>query len=208
MCLLPSVRQSLLAQVSHTAFHATQYRHLNLLLVVTRILCVCSGLWSPPAPWKQVYLILAISWRPSCPPPFWRSCLASSSSWDDLRICPLMFKVPSTCPIRERCKNKPLYLLFLVSLVRIFLFIILLNSITFKTEAFFVCHSQIFPPSWHLLHLHLDVHWSILEILHLLGHKLQGRNGILTIHSRSTLIPLYFQMKEVNINPSLNSVKV
>lgn len=33
---------------------------------------------------------------------------------------------------------------------------------------------QIFPPSWHLLHLHLDIHWSVLEILHLLGHKMQG----------------------------------
>lgn len=33
---------------------------------------------------------------------------------------------------------------------------------------------QIFPPSWHLLHLHLDIHWSVLEILHILGHKMQG----------------------------------
>uniref|UniRef100_A0A8C4EJ61 Protein MMS22-like n=1 Tax=Dicentrarchus labrax TaxID=13489 RepID=A0A8C4EJ61_DICLA len=28
---------------------------------------------------------------------------------------------------------------------------------------------KIFPPPWHLLHLHLDIHWSVLEILHLLG---------------------------------------
>ncbi|XP_069558209.1 protein MMS22-like [Brachyistius frenatus] len=34
---------------------------------------------------------------------------------------------------------------------------------------------KIFSPSWHLLHLHLDVHWSVLEILHLLGHKMQGQ---------------------------------
>uniref|UniRef100_A0A8C2Z7F4 Protein MMS22-like n=1 Tax=Cyclopterus lumpus TaxID=8103 RepID=A0A8C2Z7F4_CYCLU len=33
----------------------------------------------------------------------------------------------------------------------------------------------IFPPSWHLLHLHLDIHWSVLEILHLLGHKMHGQ---------------------------------
>uniref|UniRef100_A0A8C4GMI1 Protein MMS22-like n=1 Tax=Dicentrarchus labrax TaxID=13489 RepID=A0A8C4GMI1_DICLA len=34
---------------------------------------------------------------------------------------------------------------------------------------------KIFPPPWHLLHLHLDIHWSVLEILHLLGHKIQGQ---------------------------------
>uniref|UniRef100_A0A665UNA8 Protein MMS22-like n=1 Tax=Echeneis naucrates TaxID=173247 RepID=A0A665UNA8_ECHNA len=34
---------------------------------------------------------------------------------------------------------------------------------------------KIFPPSWHLLHLHFDIHWSVLEILHLLGHKMQGQ---------------------------------
>ncbi|XP_077431959.1 protein MMS22-like [Vanacampus margaritifer] len=34
---------------------------------------------------------------------------------------------------------------------------------------------KIFPPSWHLLHLHLDIHWSVLEILHLFGHKMQGQ---------------------------------
>ncbi|XP_010794756.1 protein MMS22-like [Notothenia coriiceps] len=34
---------------------------------------------------------------------------------------------------------------------------------------------KIFPPSWHLLHLHLDVHWSVLEILHILSHKMQGQ---------------------------------
>ncbi|CAN9514129.1 unnamed protein product [Ophioblennius macclurei] len=34
---------------------------------------------------------------------------------------------------------------------------------------------KIFPPSWHLLHLHLDIHWSVLEILHLLGHKMQDQ---------------------------------
>ncbi|XP_054638084.1 protein MMS22-like [Dunckerocampus dactyliophorus] len=34
---------------------------------------------------------------------------------------------------------------------------------------------KIFPPSWHLLHLHLDIHWSVLEILHLLGQKMNGQ---------------------------------
>ncbi|KAM6967442.1 protein MMS22-like [Aplochiton taeniatus] len=34
---------------------------------------------------------------------------------------------------------------------------------------------KLFPPSWHLLHLHIDIHWSILEILHLLGLKMQGQ---------------------------------
>ncbi|KAH0622164.1 hypothetical protein JD844_024220 [Phrynosoma platyrhinos] len=32
--------------------------------------------------------------------------------------------------------------------------------------------AKLFPPSWHLLHLHLDIHWSVLEILHLLGEKM------------------------------------
>ncbi|XP_003467484.1 protein MMS22-like [Cavia porcellus] len=33
--------------------------------------------------------------------------------------------------------------------------------------------NKLFPPSWHLLHLHLDIHWLILEILHVLGEKLK-----------------------------------
>uniref|UniRef100_A0A3Q2H462 Protein MMS22-like n=1 Tax=Equus caballus TaxID=9796 RepID=A0A3Q2H462_HORSE len=39
----------------------------------------------------------------------------------------------------------------------------------------FVNQNQIklFPPSWHLLHLHLDIHWLVLEILHMLGEKLK-----------------------------------
>ncbi|XP_014399415.1 PREDICTED: protein MMS22-like isoform X5 [Myotis brandtii] len=32
---------------------------------------------------------------------------------------------------------------------------------------------QLFPPSWHLLHLHLDIHWLVLEILQMLGVKLK-----------------------------------
>ncbi|KAM4772027.1 protein MMS22-like [Rhinophrynus dorsalis] len=36
-------------------------------------------------------------------------------------------------------------------------------------------HGKVFPASWHLLHLHLDIHWSILEILQILGDKMQGR---------------------------------
>ncbi|XP_074166342.1 protein MMS22-like isoform X2 [Sminthopsis crassicaudata] len=37
----------------------------------------------------------------------------------------------------------------------------------------FVVQNQIklFPPSWHLIHLHLDIHWLVLEILHILGEK-------------------------------------
>ncbi|XP_055981181.1 protein MMS22-like [Sorex fumeus] len=43
------------------------------------------------------------------------------------------------------------------------------------TVGAFVNHNQIklFPPSWHLLHLHLDIHWLVLEILHMLGEKLK-----------------------------------
>ncbi|XP_077343336.1 protein MMS22-like isoform X1 [Lithobates pipiens] len=35
-------------------------------------------------------------------------------------------------------------------------------------------HGKVFPASWHLLHLYLDIHWSILEILQILGEKMQG----------------------------------
>uniref|UniRef100_A0A8D2B947 Protein MMS22-like n=1 Tax=Sciurus vulgaris TaxID=55149 RepID=A0A8D2B947_SCIVU len=31
--------------------------------------------------------------------------------------------------------------------------------------------TKLFPPSWHLLHLYLDIHWMVLEILHMLGEK-------------------------------------
>uniref|UniRef100_A0A8C5NW92 Protein MMS22-like n=1 Tax=Jaculus jaculus TaxID=51337 RepID=A0A8C5NW92_JACJA len=34
-------------------------------------------------------------------------------------------------------------------------------------------HTKLFSPSWHLLHLHLDIHWLVLEILHMLGGKLK-----------------------------------
>ncbi|XP_067839942.1 protein MMS22-like [Heptranchias perlo] len=34
---------------------------------------------------------------------------------------------------------------------------------------------KVFPPSWHLLHLQLDIHWSVLEILHILGEKMSGQ---------------------------------
>ncbi|XP_013921041.1 PREDICTED: protein MMS22-like, partial [Thamnophis sirtalis] len=33
--------------------------------------------------------------------------------------------------------------------------------------------AKLFPPSWHLLHLYIDIHWSVLEILHLLGEKMR-----------------------------------
>ncbi|NWH73453.1 MMS22 protein, partial [Piaya cayana] len=39
--------------------------------------------------------------------------------------------------------------------------------------AFTVQHqAKIFPPSWHLLHLHLDINWLVLEVLHVLGEKM------------------------------------
>uniref|UniRef100_A0A8C1L902 Protein MMS22-like n=1 Tax=Cyprinus carpio TaxID=7962 RepID=A0A8C1L902_CYPCA len=34
---------------------------------------------------------------------------------------------------------------------------------------------QLFPPSVKLLHLHLDIHWSVLEILHLLEQRMMGQ---------------------------------
>ncbi|XP_066464297.1 protein MMS22-like isoform X2 [Eleutherodactylus coqui] len=36
-------------------------------------------------------------------------------------------------------------------------------------------HGKVLPASWHLLHLHLDIHWSILEILQILGEKMHGQ---------------------------------
>ncbi|XP_052541260.1 protein MMS22-like [Tympanuchus pallidicinctus] len=39
--------------------------------------------------------------------------------------------------------------------------------------AFTIQHqAKILPPSWHLLHLHLDIHWLVLEILHVLSEKM------------------------------------
>lgn len=32
-------------------------------------------------------------------------------------------------------------------------------------------HIKLFPPSWHLLHLHLDICWLVLEVLHVLNEK-------------------------------------
>ncbi|KAM9852296.1 protein MMS22-like [Aulostomus maculatus] len=52
-----------------------------------------------------------------------------------------------------------------------------LKDLPANVQSAFTMQNQgkIFPPSWHLLHLHLDIHWSVLEILHLLGHKMQGQ---------------------------------
>ncbi|XP_056422127.1 protein MMS22-like isoform X2 [Hyla sarda] len=36
-------------------------------------------------------------------------------------------------------------------------------------------HGKVLPATWHLLHLHLDIHWSILEILQILEEKMQGQ---------------------------------
>ncbi|KAK0146986.1 Protein MMS22-like [Merluccius polli] len=43
------------------------------------------------------------------------------------------------------------------------------SALTMQTQG------KILPPTWHLLHLHLDIHWSVLEILHLLGQKMHGQ---------------------------------
>uniref|UniRef100_A0A672ZG30 Protein MMS22-like n=1 Tax=Sphaeramia orbicularis TaxID=375764 RepID=A0A672ZG30_9TELE len=52
-----------------------------------------------------------------------------------------------------------------------------LKDLPVNVQSAFTIQNQgkIFPPSWHLLHLHLDIHWSLLEILHILGHKMQGQ---------------------------------
>ncbi|XP_048453481.1 protein MMS22-like isoform X2 [Rhincodon typus] len=52
-----------------------------------------------------------------------------------------------------------------------------LRDLSSKTLANFSIQNQgkVFPPSWHLLHLHLDIHWSVLEILHMLGEKMLGQ---------------------------------
>ncbi|KAL2084835.1 hypothetical protein ACEWY4_020353 [Coilia grayii] len=43
-------------------------------------------------------------------------------------------------------------------------------------SAFTIQHQgKLFPPSWHLLHLHLDIHWGVLETLHLLGQRTMGQ---------------------------------
>ncbi|KAA0703449.1 Protein MMS22-like [Triplophysa tibetana] len=43
-------------------------------------------------------------------------------------------------------------------------------------SAFTILHQgKLFPPSWQLLHLHLDIHWSVLEILHLLEQRMTGQ---------------------------------
>ncbi|KAM9382704.1 protein MMS22-like [Phaethornis superciliosus] len=44
-----------------------------------------------------------------------------------------------------------------------------LSAFTIQQQA------KVFPPSWHLLHLHLDIHWLVLEILHVLGEKMMGQ---------------------------------
>ncbi|XP_051016856.1 protein MMS22-like [Acomys russatus] len=54
---------------------------------------------------------------------------------------------------------------------------------------------KVFPPSWHLLHLHLDTHWLVLEILHMLGEKLKqvvyGRQFISHVGDSLTNVSLF-----------------
>ncbi|XP_070691850.1 protein MMS22-like [Pempheris klunzingeri] len=67
--------------------------------------------------------------------------------------------------------------LLLEELFGITLLIGRLKDLPANVQSAFTISNQgkIFPPSWHLLHLHLDIHWSVLEILHVLGHKMQGQ---------------------------------
>ncbi|XP_017541151.2 protein MMS22-like [Pygocentrus nattereri] len=52
-----------------------------------------------------------------------------------------------------------------------------LKDLPANVQSALTIHHQgrLFPPSWHLLHLHLDIHWCVLEILHLLGQKMMGQ---------------------------------
>ncbi|KAG9342752.1 hypothetical protein JZ751_015614 [Albula glossodonta] len=52
-----------------------------------------------------------------------------------------------------------------------------LRDLPASIQSSFTIHHQgkLFPPSWHLLHLYLDCHWSLLEILHLLEERMQGQ---------------------------------
>lgn len=52
--------------------------------------------------------------------------------------------------------------------------------------------SQIFPPSWHLLHLHLDIHWLVLEILHVLSEKMMSKYAGLFFLNLYMLLFLFF----------------
>ncbi|XP_026700157.1 protein MMS22-like isoform X1 [Athene cunicularia] len=51
--------------------------------------------------------------------------------------------------------------------------------------AFTIQHqAKVFPPSWHLLHLHLDINWLVLEVLHVLGEKMM-RQVVYANHFRN-----------------------
>ncbi|KAL7842587.1 hypothetical protein SRHO_G00242760 [Serrasalmus rhombeus] len=52
-----------------------------------------------------------------------------------------------------------------------------LKDLPANVQSALTIHHQgrLFPPSWHLLHLHLDIHWCVLEILHLLGQRMMGQ---------------------------------
>ncbi|XP_066508623.1 protein MMS22-like [Hoplias malabaricus] len=52
-----------------------------------------------------------------------------------------------------------------------------LRDLPANVQSSLTIHHQgkLFPPSWHLLHLHLDAHWAVLEILHLLGQRMMGQ---------------------------------
>ncbi|XP_060761858.1 protein MMS22-like isoform X2 [Neoarius graeffei] len=52
-----------------------------------------------------------------------------------------------------------------------------LKDLPANIQSAFTIHHQgkLFPPSWHLLHLHLDIHWAMLEILHILRQKMMGQ---------------------------------
>ncbi|XP_015985671.2 protein MMS22-like isoform X2 [Rousettus aegyptiacus] len=53
---------------------------------------------------------------------------------------------------------------------------------------------KLFPPSWHLLHLHLDIHWLVLEILHMFGEKMKQ-----VVYSRQFINPAGDNLTNVSI---------
>uniref|UniRef100_A0A8C4RBQ2 Protein MMS22-like N-terminal domain-containing protein n=1 Tax=Eptatretus burgeri TaxID=7764 RepID=A0A8C4RBQ2_EPTBU len=59
------------------------------------------------------------------------------------------------------------------------------------------CKAAVFSPSWYLLHLHLDLRWSVLEILQILSHCTAGnllflfREMILSIQEELATSPFY-----------------
>ncbi|KAJ7985100.1 hypothetical protein DPEC_G00348570 [Dallia pectoralis] len=87
------------------------------------------------------------------------------------------------CPLEEGFRHHyeeletQLPSLLLEELFGVTLLIGRLKDIPDNIQSTFIMQPQgkLFPPSWHLLHLYLDTHWSVLEILHLLDQKMHGQ---------------------------------